>query len=451
MRRWTQLLAVGSIMAMAVTACGSSGDGSDNATGGGDTPANSAPAGGDNTGAGASDTASAGGDSGAAAPESGASSAPEGSGGAPSGDPIVIGQIASLTGAYQALGSNDKLGAEQAVQEINDSGGLLGRPLKIVVQDDKTQPDQGVIAFNKLVDENVSAVVGSSLSNSSLAIIPVAERAKIPYVSTAAADEQVKPVKPYVFMAPFTASVSAEQLLRYMQAQDITKMAVAYDTANSFAQAGWKTMSKLADKYGITFVDEETFETGTTNFSSVLTHIKGSDAQGLVVWAVGPPAVAITKQFQQAGLDMPLFMTHAEASTLFTEPAGSAAEGIILSCALGSVGPDLPDSEVKDITTKMADTFQKNNGYYPPQFAFDGYNAVYLIANAIKDANSTDPTDIQKALNTITMPSTEGVYKMSDDDHSGLSVDDVAIAQIQADGSLKITDWSKKQLEKTLS
>lgn len=412
MRQWAKLIAVSSVFALAVAGCGS-----------------------------------AGGESGT----NGSGQVQQSGDGAASGEPIVIGEIASLTGPYQALGSNDKLGAEQAVKEINNAGGLLdGRPLKLLVEDDKTQPDQGVIAFNKLVGENVSAVVGSSLSNASLAIIPVAERAKIPYVSTAASDEQVDPIKPYAFMAPFRASVAAEQLLRYFQAKGITKMALAYDTANAFAQAGVKTMNSLASKYGVTFVTTETFTTDATNFSSVLSHVKSSDAQGLMVWAVGPPAVGITKQFADAKIDMPLFMSHAEASTLFTKPAGEAATGIVLASALGSVGPDLPESEVKNVTTKMATMFQENNGYYPPQFAFDGYNAVHLIAKAITDAKSTDPTKIRDALERVTLISPEGVYKMSPTDHSGLSVDDVAIAEIQSDGSLKITDWSKEQLGKTL-
>ncbi|MGH3443864.1 MAG: ABC transporter substrate-binding protein, partial [Nocardioidaceae bacterium] len=199
-----------------------------------------------------------------------------GSGGSGQGSgPIMIGQIASLTGNYTPLGTNDKLGAAQAVKEINAAGGLLGgRKLKVVVEDDKTEPDQAVIAFNDLVSKGAAAVVGSSFSNSSLAVIPNAQRQQVPYVSTAAADEQVEPVRPYAFMTPPTAGVVAEQLLRYFKAEGMTKMAVAYDTKSAFAQTGWKKMSELAGKYGITFVDKETFETTATNFSPLLTHVR---------------------------------------------------------------------------------------------------------------------------------------------------------------------------------
>jgi branched-chain amino acid transport system substrate-binding protein len=373
-----------------------------------------------------------------------------GGSGGDSSQPVQLGQIASLTGNYTPLGTNDQLGAAQAVQEINDSGGVLGgRRLQIQVEDDKTQPDQAVIAFNDLVSKDVVAVVGSSFSNSSLAVIPQAERQQIPYISTAAADEQVEPVSSFAFMTPPTAGVVAEQLLRYFQAQGMTRMAVAYDTKSAFAVTGWKKMSALADKYGITFVDEETFETTTTNFAPQLTHVAGSGADGLMVWATGAPGVIITTQFATANLGIPLALSHAEASTLWSQPAGAAANGVIVATSLAVVGPHLPDSDIKDAALAMADPFQKANGYYPPQFAFDGYVAVKMIAAAIEKAGSTDPGAIQKALDELTLTTPEGEYRFSSDDHSGLSVDDVAVTVV-TNGEFVPTDWSLQQLESAL-
>jgi len=364
--------------------------------------------------------------------------------------PIQIGQIASLTGNYTPLGTNDKFGAAQAVKEINDAGGLLGgRMLQITVKDDETKPDQAVIAFNDLVAAGAAAVVGSSFSNSSLAVIPQAERKKVVYVSTAAADEQVGPVRQYAFMTPPTAGAVAEQLLRYFKAQGMTKMAVAYDTQSAFAQTGWKKMSSLADKYGVTFTDKESFETTTTSFSSVFTHVRSSGAQGLMVWATGAPGVIITKQFAAAGLKIPLVMSHAEASTLYTKPAGSAANGVIVASSLGVIGPDLPSSKVKDVALKMAAPFQLANGYYPPQFALDGYSAVRLIAAAITKANSADPQKIQQAMQNVSLETPEGEYKYSATDHAGLNVDDVAITVVK-NGAFTLTEWSKQQLSTNL-
>jgi branched-chain amino acid transport system substrate-binding protein len=373
-----------------------------------------------------------------------------GQGGEGGSGPILLGQIASLTGNYTPLGTNDEKGAAQAVEEINAAGGVLGgRQLQITVRDDQTQPDQAVIAFNDLVGQGAAAVVGSSFSNSSLAVIPIAERNQVPYISTAAADEQVEPVREYAFMTPPTAGVVAEQLLRYFQSGGMTQMAVAYDTQSAFARTGWAKQKEMAAQYGVTFVAEETFETGATNFSPVFTHVRDSGAQGLMVWATGAPAVIVTKQFATSGLQMPLVMSHAEASSLYTEPAGPAAEGVIVASSLAVAGPHLPESQLKNVVLAMAEPFQQKHGYYPPQFAFDGYCAVKLIAAAIEQAGSAEPQEIQKALGDLTLLTPEGEYRYTAEDHAGLSVDDVAINVVR-DGAFVPTDWSMQQLTRTL-
>jgi len=371
--------------------------------------------------------------------------------GSASGDTITIGQIASLTGNYTPLGKNDKAGAALAVQEINDAGGVLGKKLKIVVRDDKTDPQQAVTAFNELAGQDVSAFVGSSFSNASLAVLPLANQQKVPYVSTAAADEQIDPPTDFGFMTPPTAGVVAEQLDKYFTANGMTKMAVAYDTKNAFAKSGWDAMKAKAGQYGIDFSDVEKFTTEQSDFNSVLQHVRGSGAQGLMVWATGAPAVTIAKQFATAGMgDMKLVFSHAEASSLFTEPVGAAGDGILVASSLAVIGPDLPDSKLKSTVTAMADPFKKQHGYYPPQFAFDGYGAVKLIAAAIKKAGSTDRQKIADALGSLTQLTPEGTYHYTSSDHAGLGPDQVAVDVIQG-GDIHPTDWTKQQLKSQTS
>jgi len=118
---------------------------------------------------------------------------------------------------------------------------------------------------------------------------------------------------------------------------------------------------------------------------------------------------------------MPLVMSHAEGTPLYTQPAGAAAEGVIVAASLAVIGPRLPDSKQKDVVLKMAQPFQQKNGIYPPQFAFDGYGAVQLIAAAIKQAGNANPQDIQRALNNLTLLTPEGEYRYTPQDHAGLA------------------------------
>lgn len=371
----------------------------------------------------------------------------DGGGGSSEGGPITIGMITSLTGNYKPLGTGDRRGAKLAVKQINASGGVNGRKLKLIIKNDNTNPDQSVVAFNELLGEEVPAVIGPPFSNSALAIIPLAQRNKMPYVSTSASQEQVKPVRDYAFMTAPTSRLVAERHLQRFQAQGVTQIAIAHDTQSSYAVNGYTAMKELAPQYGVEIVADENFETTTSDFSSVFTHIRGSGAEALMVWATGAPGVVSTKQFATSGLDMQLVMTGAECSTLYTEPAGEAAEGVILDCIAGVVGPYLPESKLKQVVSKMATAFEKQHGHYPPQFAFDGYSAVQVIAAAIKNAQSTDGEAIQAALEKLEKPVSSGTFEFTPKKHFGLSLEDIAIVEVK-DGEFVPTEWSKKQLEK---
>jgi branched-chain amino acid transport system substrate-binding protein len=357
--------------------------------------------------------------------------------------PIKLGLILSLTGNYSSLGTENKKSIELAVEQINNDGGVLGRKIELNLKDDKSAPDQSVLAFNELKD-SVDAVIGSPFSNSALATIPLVDRAEIPYLSLTPADEQVEPVHPYVFVIPALSSIYAERTLQYFQGTGLTKVAVAYDTKSSYAVAGFKGMQAKANKYGVTLVATEEFQTTASEFSAVFARVKTSGAQALMVWATGPPGVAITKQYATAGAGVPLVLTGAQASKLFLDPAGPTADGVTVSSSIGVVGPSLPNGPQKDAITKLATTFQSKYGYPPPQFAQDGYSAVQLLAGAIGKAKSTDAAKLQAALEGLTLVTPNGTYRYSKTDHSGLKPDFISINKVSG-GAFVPTDWSKSQ------
>lgn len=360
--------------------------------------------------------------------------------------PLKIGMITSLTGAYTPLGTNDKLGAEQEVNAINAAGGVGGRKIDLIVENDATNPTQAVVDFKTLQSDGVVAVVGPVFSSSCLAIISNVQAAKIPYIDTCADDSQVTPVRSYVFMTPPTTLIVGQQLLAYMKDKGLTKMAVAYDTT-AFGESGWSNMKSLASDYGVSFVYSGSFSATDTTFTSILTKVKSSGAQGLMVWGAGPAEVALTTQFKSLGLTIPLLFSHAEASTLYTKPAGAAGNGVIIGSSIGGIGPSLPSNYPgRSVITSFADTFQKNNGYYPPEFAFDAGGAVAMIAKAVTEDGAT-PQGVDKALNNMTITTGDGTYTFTPTDHSGLNVNQVAITRDQ-NGTLVPTAFTKAMVAK---
>ncbi|MGR6922279.1 ABC transporter substrate-binding protein [[Actinomadura] parvosata] len=364
-------------------------------------------------------------------------------------DPVKVGLIVSLTGNYTPLGSEDKKAVELAVEQVNAQGGLLGRKVELVTRDDKTAPDQGIVAYNQIKGE-IDALIGPVFSNSALAVEPLAQRDKMPYLSLAPAQEQVEPIKSYIFVTPALSSMYAERYLQYIQAEGIKTIAVAWDSKSAYSVSGHKSMVALAPKYGVTIAVDEPYETTTSDFSPMFTHVRDSKAEALVFWGSGAPGVTAAKQYVASGLKTPLFLTASQASKLWLEPMGAQAEGMTVQSAIGVVGDHLPAGKQKQVIDQMAGPYKQKHGYPPPQFAQDGYSASLLLFEAIRKAGSTDKTKVQQALETMDLITPNGRFRYSPTDHSGLSPEFISVNTVK-NGQFVPTEWAKEQLTKTVN
>ncbi|TDD56223.1 ABC transporter substrate-binding protein [Nonomuraea terrae] len=372
-----------------------------------------------------------------------------GGGGSGAQDPIRVGLIVSLTGNYTPLGSEDKKAVELAVEQVNAQGGLLGRRVELITRDDKTAPDQGIVAYNQIKGE-IDALIGPVFSNAALAVEPLAQRDRMPYLSLAPAQEQVEPIKSYIFVTPALSSMYAERYLQYIQAEGIRTIAVAWDSKSAYSVSGHESMVELAAEYGVTIAVDEPYETTTSDFSALFQHVRDSQAEALVFWGSGAPGVTAAKQYVASGLETPLFLTGSQASTLWLEPMGKDAEGMIVQSAIGVVGEHLPAGRQKEVIEQMAAPFEQKHGYPPPQFAQDGYSASLLLFEAIRKAGSTDKTKIQQALETMDLITPNGRFRYSPTDHSGLSPEYISINTVR-NGAFVPTEWAKEQLAKTVA
>lgn len=360
-------------------------------------------------------------------------------------EPILIGQIASLTGNNP--GGKDNIGgAALAVSELNTAGGLLGgRRIVLALEDDRTKPDEAAAAFSRLAARRVVAVVGTSFSNASLAVIPLAEAAKIPHISTGAADTQVEPVRPYTFITSLTGRIVAQRLLQYFADHDLRRIAVVFDADSAFARTGWAKQKAMLVKSGITLLTEQSVKVDTTDFKSVIDEIASTHAQAVMLWLTGPPAVGFVRSYAQSGVPIPLFASQGMASPSFIAQVGDGAEGITMATAPAMVAAQLPRSKLKRVATAMTVAFERANGYAPSQFAIDGYVAVKLIAAAISKAGSDDPFAIRAALEQLVLLTPQGEYRYSVENHSGLRPEDVTIVRIH-DRQFVLTSWSREQI-----
>ncbi|MGA5545959.1 ABC transporter substrate-binding protein [Mycobacterium sp. NPDC051198] len=367
----------------------------------------------------------------------------------PSPRSILIGQVTSLTGSnYMGLENRD--GAELAVRQLNDAGGVLGRRVALTVEDDASLPAGAVAGYHRLADQGVSAVVGTSFSNASLAVLPHTDDRKVVYVSTGAAHTQVDPVRPYVFMTPPTGRLVAAQLLRYFRDQGLTRIAVVFDSDSVFNREAWAAQETMLSEFGIEVVAVESVKVDTRDFGPVIAAIAASAAQALMAWVTGPPATGLALVFRSAGLSIPMVAGIGAASPAFVDEVGPGADGIVVATSLVGVESDLPPSATRAVIAGLTQPFQRRHGAPPSQFAVDGYTAVKLIAGAIDAAGEDTPDAVRQAMESLTCLTPEGKYHFTPADHSGLDVGDVAVAVIR-DSRFRLTPWSRAELLRHLT
>lgn len=372
---------------------------------------------------------------------SSAASAPSGTTAvATSGGTIKIGMITSLTGPYNPLGGFNKQAADLLVKQINDAGGINGAKIELSIEDDQSNPSQALTAVKKLIASKIVALIGPVFSSSCVAILDEVEAAKIPMITQCAADSVVTPIRPNVFLGPQSTRIAADQLLGYLKSEGKTKIALMHDSTE-YGSLGGSIIKADAAKYGITSVDEQLYELTATTFIPQLTKIKNGDAQAIISWGSGAPAVTITKEYRQLGISIPLAFSGAQASPLFLKPTGDAANGLIIQCQLAPIGKYLPDSNpAKPLITKFDADFMAAYNTPPAQFAYNTYDALQLFVAAIKKAGP-DPAKIRDAVEqTKNFVSIDGTFNYSPTDHTGLGMDDMWIAQV-TNGALVPTKY----------
>jgi len=370
--------------------------------------------------------------------------------------PYPIGAVFSVTGGASFLGEPERNTARMVEEWINGAGGIQGRPLKVIIEDSKSEEGQAVLAVRKLLDKDkVLAIVGPSTTGESMAVAPIMEKAKTPLISCAAALSIVTPKEeldrilaakafempmkqnPWIFKTAQTDTLAVEAIYDYMRKKKITKVAIITVTAG-FGDFGRQELKRAAPLYGISIVADERYGPKDSDMTAQLTKIKGTEAQALINWSVGPPQVLVTKNWNQLGMKIPLYQSHGFGSKRNIELAGGAAEGVL--CPLGHI---IVAEKVKADHLQKA-VIMKYKTEYEKRFkadvsAFGGYahDALYLLADALKAAGP-DKSKMRDYLETKvkSWPGVSGVFNLSPQDHTGLSKD--AFVMI----TVKNNDWT---------
>jgi branched-chain amino acid transport system substrate-binding protein len=315
-----------------------------------------------------------------------------GSGNTASGD-IVIGHYGSMTGNTAHFGQDTDKAARLAAEQINAAGGVLGRKLKIVTLDTRGDGAEAANAVSRLIDvEKSTAILGEVASSLSLQGGPIAQRRKIPMVSPSSTNPKVTQVGDYVFRVcyidPFQGKVMATFARDNLK---LDKVAILKDVKNDYSKGLAEAFQKAFVAAGGSIAVEQSYSAGDTDFSAQVTAIKSSGAQAIWVPGYYSEVGAIARTAARLGVKVPLLGGDGwDAPDLFTI-GGDALNGSYFSnhFALDQASPKA-QKFVADFTAKY--------GQAPTGLGALGYDGVLVIADAIKRANSAEPSKLRDAL-----------------------------------------------------
>jgi branched-chain amino acid transport system substrate-binding protein len=312
---------------------------------------------------------------------------------------IRIGFYGPLSGPMSLSGIASQQGADLAIKQINEKGGILGKNLVLVPYDDKSSPEQAVKVVTRMIDsDKVHAIIGSLHSGNILASAPVAEKAKIPEVGIGTSPVWLQKGYTYLFRSVANTNIIAVQLVQTIASLGYKKIG-ALGRSDEYGKSGVEDMKTQLEPLGVQ-VFEEWFHPGDTDFTGQLTKLINSGIDGLIAYGVDADQGPIMKQARQNGFTGLVFGPESLSVPSVKEVAGKDAEGAVFGSSYV-----IPEKAEDAINTMHIDFFRAFVAEYrkmpDSQTAMRCYDAVYLIAEAIKKANSLDGTAIRDQLASI--------------------------------------------------
>jgi branched-chain amino acid transport system substrate-binding protein len=306
---------------------------------------------------------------------------------------IKIGEFASLTGKEATFGQTVHKGTLFAVEEVNAAGGVLGRKLELITEDNQSKSGESATIAKKLISrDKVVALVGDLTSGRTLEAAPIAQNAKIPLISPGATAPEVTAKGNYIFRVCFMDTFQGNVMAKFArQSLKLQRVAILSSVSSPQSVALSKVFRQRFTEAGGTLVLEQKFTDGDKDFRAQLTAIKAANADGIYVPAFYTEAALICKQARDLGIEAPLFGIDGWESTEFLSIGGKAVEGGYFSTHYSAESKD-------PRVVAFNERFQKRWEIPSDAISALGYDSVMLLVDAIKRAGTTDAARLRTAI-----------------------------------------------------
>jgi branched-chain amino acid transport system substrate-binding protein len=294
---------------------------------------------------------------------------------------IVIGEYGSMTGAEATFGQSTHNGIMLAVDELNAAGGIDGRKIRVVTEDDQSKAEEAANAVTKLISsDDVTAIIGEVASSSSLAAAPICQQAKVPMISPSSTNPGVTKVGDYIFRMCFIDTYQGPALARFV-AEDLKakRVAIFTDVRSDYSTGLGQGFEQVFTTLGGSIVARQSYGKGDSDFRSQLTAFKAAKPDVILVPGYYNDVAPIAVQARDLGITVPLVGGDGWESPKLLEIGGRALDGCMYSNHYHS---DDPAPGVREFVTK----YRERYGAKPDSLAALGYDAMRLLGDAMRRA-----------------------------------------------------------------
>ncbi|MFD2616203.1 ABC transporter substrate-binding protein [Terrilactibacillus laevilacticus] len=314
-----------------------------------------------------------------------------------SSGPMKIGLVTQLSGGGALYGNLMKQGAQLAVDQINAKGGVDGRKLKLLAEDDQANPSESVKVTQRMVsDENIDAWIGTLKSSDTITDIGITAKKNIPsFVPVAVADNVTDSGLNNVYRNVAKNSMQITEMVNYiLKEQPHKKMAIIAENTD-YGRNIVKIFSEQFEKDGRKITNKELYNVGQKDFNNQLTKIKASKPDSVLIAGLVAEGALIAKQAKQLGINQQLYSFGGFMGKQPMELGGSAVNNLIHTDYFVPTAKD-------EKTQSFVNDFNKKYGQIPDSYySAATYDAVYLYADAVKKAGTSDPEKVNKVLHEL--------------------------------------------------
>jgi branched-chain amino acid transport system substrate-binding protein len=345
-----------------------------------------------------------------------------------------IGLLASLTGPYASRGIATRNAVSLAAQQVNASGGVGGRSIELLVQDDRGDASQAVSALKNAVNADAVAIIGPTTNIAAAAILPLLDEANVPAISLAPDQSQFQPVHKFMYVVAPPPSLLARGLLSYLEQSNIRNIALIRESS-AYGAAGMNELQGQSNKFGVQLIVDEPYGINDTDVSRQIKNVKNNPlVEALVVWAsTGTDAAAvITRQAREVGLTVPLLLTIDQGDASFLQAAGGSAEAAIVQAGKPAIFKYLratdPSRQSIDAFTSA---YRLATGKEPERYAAMAYDAFQIAIGALRSVGPA-PDQLVAELDKTSIIGVAGPYAFSPTEHAGMQASAMAMAVVRS-------------------